>query len=74
MIKMEKSEKKKAVVYIILAILIGSTIAYLDLSKDRTNHLIPADLYPERKIEKTRSRLIFLNMGLFYQENDMICL
>lgn len=49
---MEKSEKKKVVVYIILAILIGSTIAYLDLSNDRTNHLIPADLYPERKVEK----------------------
>ena len=49
---MEKSEKKKVVVYIILAILIGSTIAYLDLSNDRTNHLIPADLYPERQVEK----------------------
>ena len=49
---MEKFEKKKVVVYIILAILIGSTIVYLDLSKDRINHLIPADLYPERKVEK----------------------
>ncbi len=48
---MEKSEKKKVVVYIILAILIGSTIAYLDLSKvDRSD--VPANLYPERKVEK----------------------
>jgi len=48
---MEKSEKKKVVVYIILAILIGSTITYLDLSKvDRSD--VPANLYPERKVEK----------------------
>lgn len=48
---MEKSEKKKIVVYIILAILIGSTITYLDLSKvDRSD--VPANLYPERKVEK----------------------
>ena len=49
--KMEKSKKKKIVVYIILAILIGSTITYLDLSKvDRSD--VPANLYPDRKVEK----------------------
>lgn len=48
---MEKSEKNKVVIYIILAILIGSTIVYLDLSKvDRSD--VPANLYPERKVEK----------------------
>jgi hypothetical protein len=48
---MKKSKKIKIVTYVVLAILIGSTIAYLDLSKtDRSG--VPENLYPERKVEK----------------------
>jgi len=48
---MEKSGKIKVIAYVVLAILIASTIAYLDLSKtDRSD--VPENLYPERKIEK----------------------
>ena len=48
---MKKSGKIKVAVYITLVILIGSTIAYLDLSKADRSH-VPANLYPERQVEK----------------------
>lgn len=48
---MEKSTKKKLVVYVVIGILICSTIGYLDLSKVDRSH-VPENLYPERKVEK----------------------
>ena len=48
---MEKSTKKKLVVYVVMGILICSTIGYLDLSKVDRSH-VPENLYPERKVEK----------------------
>ncbi|KFM20118.1 hypothetical protein AAA799P11_00189 [Marine Group I thaumarchaeote SCGC AAA799-P11] len=49
--QMGKTGKIKVIVYVVLAILIGSTITYLDISKtDRSD--VPDNLYPERKVEK----------------------